>query len=273
MKVGDQRQLTMKDFSVNGTVVEVNGIETERQKGILCSYTVEDYGITAPFFIPDGSVLSEHIDSRRGLSGMPREYVYKDGRHFDWTLYGEDVGLQKKIINSFVIRFDTFRKEGRGLYIQSKTKGSGKTLLACCIANEILKRNDISVKFISMIDYIELVKSKNEDAREKRNKLKECTLLIVDDIGAQIEDKEWIISSIFELVNRRYSDLLPTIYTSNLPIEELKCGERSTERIYDVSIPLIIPEKNIRRKKADEQNATFLRSVLGQEESQEKSIF
>ncbi len=40
---------------------------------------------------------------------------------------------------------------------EKNTKGSGKTMLACCIVNEVLKEFDIPVKFISMPEYIELV--------------------------------------------------------------------------------------------------------------------
>lgn len=43
-------------------------------------------------------------------------------------------------------------------------------------------------------------------------------LLIVDDIGATKEDKDWISDAIYRLVNRRYENMLPTIYTSSLGI-------------------------------------------------------
>lgn len=253
--------------------MKVSGVESTSQTGLLVDYEVEDYGETASFYLPDNQILSNQIDDRRGRSGMPKEYVYKTGKSFEWSLYDEDVELQKRIVNAFVTRFDDFRKQGRGLYIVSKTKGSGKTLLACCIANEILKHHDISVKFISMAEYIELVRDRSEEKVEKINSLLEASLLIVDDIGEQAEDKDWISSAIFRLVNRRYENLLPTIYTSNVPIEQLKCDPRAVSRIYEVSIKLVMPENSIRRKKADEQNATFLRSVLGQEESKEKPIF
>lgn len=76
-------------------------------------------------------------------------------------------------------------------------------------------------------------------------------MLILDDIGAAVEDKEWIRNSIFRLVNRRHENLLPTIYTSNVPIDKLKCGERVTSRIYEDSFQLSMPEISIRMKKAD----------------------
>lgn len=193
---------------------------------------------------------------------MPKEYVYKTGRDFDWSIYRDDTTYQKKVVNAFVMRFNEFRKQGRGLYLYSSTKGSGKTMLACCVANEILKTHDIPVKFVSMPEYIELVRDKNEGAKEKINALMDAVLLIVDDIGTTADDKGWISDAIFRLVNRRHENLLPTIYTSNVKIDDLKCDERSTSRIYEDSIPVIMPEESIRRKKADESKNVFLAEVM-----------
>lgn len=99
-------------------------------KGVIESYSVEGYGITQDFWHPDGTMLAEHVERRKSLSLMPPEYVYKRARDFDWTVYFEDTAPQKKVANAFVTQFDDFRRQGRGLYIFSETKGSGKTLLA-----------------------------------------------------------------------------------------------------------------------------------------------
>ena len=197
-------------------VTNVKTVKTKEQNGVLVEYLVENYGQSADFFVPDGAILDGQIDSRRVRSGMPVEYMSKDGKDFDWGQYSEDVEIQKRIANAFVYSFATFRKQGRGLYIYSSTKGSGKTLLACCLANEVLKKQDVSIKFATVADYIELVRSsKNEAVKEQMNAIMNTGLLIVDDIGATKEDKDWISDAIYRLVNRRYENMLPTIYTSN----------------------------------------------------------
>lgn len=252
-------------------MTDVHGIQTPEQLGVLINYQIEDYGETAAFYIPDSVVLRARMDERRNRSGMPKDYVYKTGKDFDWSLYGEDMEIQRKIANAFVKRFKAFRKEGRGLYICSDTKGSGKTMLACCIANEVLKEHDISVKFTSMIEYIELVKDKSDSGREKRDALLDAVLLIVDDIGATVENKEWISNAIFRLVNKRYENMLPTIYTSNVPIEELKSDDRIISRIYSDCVPVVMPEVSIRRRKADRMTNDFLKQVLQSDESNEEN--
>ena len=251
-------------------MTEVHGIQTQMQQGVLVNYLIKDYGETNAFYLPDSKILSAQIDSRRSRSGMPKDFVYKTARDFDWTQYGEDMTFQKKIANAFVKNFSEFRKQGRGLYIRSNTKGSGKTMLACCIANEVLKEHDIPVKFISMIEYIELVKDKSEAGNNKKNSLMDAVLLIVDDIGATVEDKEWISNAIFRLVNRRHENLLPTIYTSNVAIDKLKCDERIPSRIYEDCVQVIMPEVSVRKKKADKATEEFLKQILQEDEMEEK---
>lgn len=177
-------------------------VKTKEQNGVLVEYLVDNYGQSADFFVPDGAILDGQIDSRRVRSGMPVEYMSKDGKDFDWGQYSEDVEIQKRIANAFVYSFATFRKQGRGLYIYSSTKGSGKTLLACCLANEVLKKQDVSIKFATVADYIELVRSsKNEAVKEQMNAIMNTGLLIVDDIGATKEDKDWSLCIIEDITS------------------------------------------------------------------------
>ena len=242
----------------------IKELKTEKMlPDLLIEYEVEGYGETAPFLIKSGQLAESQVSDRKSRSGMPKEYVYKSGNDFKWNFYPEDTIVQKKIANAFVMNFDTFKKEGRGLYIYSKTKGSGKTLLSCCLANEVLKTNDISVKYISMTEYIELQKMNNKEEKEdKVNSLLNCSLLIVDDIGATTYEKEWISEVIYRLVNRRYENILPTIYTSNVSIDKLKCDERIKSRIEQVAIPVAMPEHSVRSDIARKLNKEFLNRVL-----------
>lgn len=148
------------------------------------------------------------------------------------------------------------------MYFYSDTKGNGKTMIACAVANEILRKHDISVKFINVADYIELVKMKDDASREKLNFILEAGLLILDDIGAQVENKEWISTALFRLIDRRYTNHYPTIFTSNVRMEDLKTDFRISRRIYDVSVPVVMPEVNVSRQIADKHTKEFLKSIL-----------
>lgn len=194
---------------------------------------------------------------------MPLEYVYCTGKSIDWGKYGsKDITTQKKIVNAFVMNFKMFQREGRGLYFYSNTKGSGKTMIACAVANEILKTHDISVKFINMTDYIELVKAKDDASRANIKAILEAGLLILDDVGAQVENKEWITTALFRLIDRRYTNHYPTIFTSNVRMEDLKTDSRISDRIYAVSVPVIMPEINVRRQIADKHTKEFIKTIM-----------
>lgn len=244
-----------------GIVKEVHGVQTETHQGALILFDIDGY-CTNDFYYPSAKLTEERIDERKRLSGMPAEYVHKQAASFDWELYQEDCSVQKNISNAFISRFDDFRKQGRGLYISSKTKGSGKTLLACVLANEIIKKREISVKFITVPDYITLISQKDDVSRQKKDSIKTADLLILDDLGAHVKEADWINVALFQLIDRRCTSLLPTIFTSNCEIKELKIDDRITERIHEMTVPVFMPEKNIRWEKTEKRNGDFLRSIL-----------
>lgn len=246
------------------TVTRIEEIKTETLSGLALYHRYEDIGYdTQPILLEDGAVLRSRLDERRGRSDMPLEYVYCTYKSIDWNKYGgQNIAPQKAIIEAFIDSFDAFRREGRGLYFYSGTKGSGKTMAACAVANEILKTHDMSVKFVSITDYIELIKAKDDASRAQMQSILDAGLLIIDDIGAQVEGKDWISAALFRLINRRYTNHYPTIFTSNVRMEDLKTDSRIADRIYAVSVPVMMPEVNVRRQIADKHTKAFMQSIL-----------
>lgn len=259
--VGDKRQITIGDTLYDAVVVSISETKSEEMSGTLETYDIEGYGVTQPYYVPDSIVTGARTDARRNLSMIPPEYVYKLANDFKWSGYRENVSMQKKIVNAFVINFAECKKQGRGLYIFSETKGSGKTMLACCVANEIMKRQDISVKFITTLDYLELCKKKTDDAQEMIRTIQDCSFLILDDIGTESE-KDWVNDMLYRLINHRDSALLPTIYTSNKEIAKLKLDSRIINRIEGHSIPVCMPEQSIRQERAQKSTEIFLKHIL-----------
>lgn len=239
-------------------------VKTEDLNGFLVRHRYEDVGYdTQDIFLKDGKISDSRLEERRSRSGMPLEYAYCTGKDVDWGKYApEDVTVQKRIVNAFVVNFKDFQHEGLGLYFCSYTKGSGKTMISCAAANEILKSYDLSVKFIEVSDYIELVKAKDDASRERIQSILEAGLLILDDIGVQVENKDWIAAALFRLIDRRYTNHLPTIFTSNVQREELKMDSRISQRIYSMTVPVIMPEVNVRKLIADENTKVFLGRVM-----------
>ena len=64
------------------------------------------------------------------------------------------------------------------------------------------------------------------------NRIANAPLLLLDELGAN-KGSDWADAITFRLVDRRYNRCLPTIYTTNIPIEQLKLalGDRVNSRL------------------------------------------
>lgn len=172
----------------------------------------------------------------------------------------------KKIVNSLVYDYRVWEGMGKGIYFWSKTAGSGKSFLSCCIGKSVMMKYGLRFRFITMPGYIDKVSEGYTFAKQgitdnPADIYKKCELLVIDDIGTQI-DKPWQSQELFKLINERISAGLVTIYTSNLPIDSLNVDERIKSRIYGSTIVLQMPEESVRKKKANEAQNNFLKQIL-----------
>jgi len=238
-----------QDISRPAKVVEVNPFSSGGYTGQMIKYDLD--GRVYEMARIDGADFAEE---RRRQARMPYNNTAED---FRWDLYHQPLEKQKKIVNSFVMAYADWSLQGRGLYICSETPGSGKTFLACCVANEIINRYSVVVKFVTSTDYIAMLRDRDEEAKAMR----EASLLIFDDIGAQGEGQEWIRDAIFRLIDWRYRTVLPTIYTSNLPIRGATKSDRTMSRIYETAIEVKLPEQSVREMLADRHWGEFLRGI------------
>ena len=76
-------------------------------------------------------------------------------------------------------------------------------------------------------------KDKSEQSEtEIINNLSEANILILDDLGAE-KSSEFALQSLYVIIDQRYSEIRPTIITSNLSLGEIaeKVGDRIASRI------------------------------------------
>ena len=131
---------------------------------------------------------------------------------------------------------------GEGLYIWGKSTGCGKTSWACKIMSHYFRKIAFSTGleneglYIFLPTFLEDLRenydSKDPDFEQVLSMVKECKLLIIDDIGAE-KVTEWVAERMVSLIHSRYSNGLSTIYTSNLSPDELKAklGDRIAGRV------------------------------------------
>ena len=216
--------------------------------------------------------LKNRADTSRKLSNIPRAFYNSTYDGFDWTIYRDGSGgqinmsKQKKTVDCFVRDFDKWEAEGLGLYIYSRTKGSGKTFLASCICNSLMNQSAIRTSFVSTAELLDIAQSgdKSSEDEYKKNpikKLRDCKLLVLDDIGMKKSGNEWMNEELFKIIDSRMTQGLVTIVTSNQKPDELNVDDRIIERIQKMTVIIELPEYNVRSKEAHAKKIEFFKSV------------
>lgn len=216
--------------------------------------------------------LSQRVESVKKMSNIPLAYYDKRYASFDWTIYRDETGKvvnmakKKRVVDEFLKNYMSWRAKGYGLYIFSKTKGSGKTFLASCICNELMQLYGIRTRFVSATQLLDISKSGEPDSpdRYKREPIRllcECGLLVIDDIGQKKTGYDWMNEVCFRIIDERMTGGLVTIFTSNLQVDDLNLDERIIERINKVSLAMSLPEYNVRAKEAHNEKTRFLKDM------------
>ena len=123
--------------------------------------------------------------------------------------------------------------EPRGfLTIHSPIKGNGKTHLAAAAANLLISRG-VAVLFVNAPELMDTLRDcyDSEDGETVSNltrKVRQAPVLIVDDFGAE-KRSTWTDERVYLIVNYRLERDLPTLFTTNLPLDKLE--ERVLSRI------------------------------------------
>ena len=130
-----------------------------------------------------------------------------------------------------------FADESKGWLVLTGPSGSGKTHLAVAIANHCI-RNNRPAFYITTPDLLDHLRSSfSPDSEvpydEFFEQVRSAPLLILDDLGAQ-SSTPWAKEKLDQLLNHRFSNQLPTVVVSIVPIEEL--GERICTRLMTANV-------------------------------------
>lgn len=169
-------------------------------------------------------------------SGIPRRFADCSFDQFE-----ADTDAKKRTLATCRKYADSFEDRlsmGGGLVMCGKP-GTGKTLLACSIANQIITENLRAPVFTSVTKLARAVKDtyrKGSELTEQQaiDSFVEPDLLIIDEIGAQ-RGTETELLIMQEIIDERYQQVRSTILLSNLPEHELGqyIGERALDRMYE----------------------------------------
>jgi DNA replication protein DnaC len=107
--------------------------------------------------------------------------------------------------------------------------GCGKTHLAASVANEAVSLG-IPTLFLTVPDLLDHLRaafdSEDTPFDERFDQIRRAALLVLDDLGTQ-SATEWAREKLFQILNYRYINRLPTVLTTNLGLEDLDGRIRS----------------------------------------------
>ena len=227
---------------VRETMTAINLTEAANSAKASESFSVEEHRLKAKNYV---RANIERLLARRGV---PPRYISARIEHF------------RPAARQFLT----------GSYFVHGDNGLGKTHLSVAImreailgmeperkhdwSDEMVVRTERMPIFVNVPDLVlEFRESQEKEAAVSEfdllRKYAGMDFLILDDIGAE-KTSEWVLQTMYVLVNRRYVNMKRTLITSNLSLPELaaKLSDRIVSRIGAMCTPFCAEGKNWRAR-------------------------
>lgn len=175
------------------------------------------------------------------IIGMPERFEQKG---FDDYTPKDDVA-RNIVVLAKLYADEIKERKGQGLLFIGDP-GSGKTHLAIATMKAINEKYPTTEQmFGNITDVIHRVKRSfnnagyDGDDRSIIERMSSVRLLCIDDLGKEYSTK-WTDSIFYDVVNKRYNDLLRTIFTTNLTPEQLRkrYDPAIVSRMFEMSVLL-----------------------------------
>ncbi len=133
-----------------------------------------------------------------------------------------------------------FAEHRQGWLLMLGRYGCGKTHLAAAVANHAIEAG-VSTLFLTVPDLLDWLRYAYAGAEmsfeERFEEIREIPLLILDDFGTQ-NATPWAQEKIYQIINHRYVNQLPTVVTSNFLINDFEGRIRS--RLQDPNLVTVV---------------------------------
>lgn len=149
--------------------------------------------------------------------------------------------------SAVALKIQENKSKGVGAFLCGPV-GSGKTVTAFYIMMELARLDYVNnnilfhgneLVFATMNDILMAIRNSFSPTAEVKEKdvvslYSDAKVLLVDDFGLD-KVTDWSFQMIYAIINHRYENLLPTIFTSNLTLEEIAeklCDDRIPSRVF-----------------------------------------
>ncbi len=171
------------------------------------------------------------LKERSGLSKRMKGYTLANFR----PTISPSASQARMKVDEYLDNWEENREAGRGIYFCGDV-GVGKTHLAVAVMNELIQRKRVPSLFVTVPELLDNLRGAyndpGRDLDEWMETVKNADFLVLDDLGSE-RATDWVRERIFVVVNHRYREALPTIFTSNIGPKDLaeQLGERTASRI------------------------------------------
>ena len=210
-----------------------------------------------------GLVEKDRQDSKLRFASIPETYKEVELRDMTTRYYlkkesKDTFKAAAELIKWYLSNLEDNVQNGKGIYFWSETKGSGKTMLAAALANELINKHKRFVKFATSLDILDEIRATYDPHNEEQESkllsdLTTTDFLIIDDFGTE-RPSEWAGEKFYQIVNKRYINKKVTFYTSNYDLKTLKYDDRITNRMRERTYLVHFPEESVREVKARQEN-------------------
>lgn len=229
----------------------------------------------------------QKINAIVGQSNIPLEFEKAKVHGFKTDIYKDPssrIGaeLAKKMALSYIEKFSEMQGLGKGLYLYSRTKGAGKTRIACSIANALMNVHLQSVLYAKAIDIsLKVRKTYSNDSDVSEDDVIEVfrnvDVLVIDDFAVERSESntkkksDFMEQLYYKILDYRMEQKKITIITSNITIAEINdyypdpngnTDGRIYSRVNKMCLQVNMPEESIRDLESTQENEWLERMLL-----------
>ena len=186
-----------------------------------------------PIIAPDFRTGSDF-----GQSDLSTLRFHRDQRFETFDTQRSDLKADERVgLRDVVAHCDAYARGPNGWLALAGTYGCGKTHLAAAIANYQTEHALGDAMFIVVPDLLDHLRAAfspdaNTPYDRRFDQIKNTPMLILDDLGTE-SATPWAKEKLFQLLNYRYSAMLPTVITTASQLDEIE--PRLRTRMFDVS--------------------------------------